>query len=221
MSSRVYLIRHAETARPNVFHGQESDIDLGAKGYAQAEAAAPIIAGYRPDVLVSSNMLRARRTAEPIARLTGLPHLIEPDMHERRVGPLSGTPTAGSWRAWPETLSRWISGETNYTTEGAESFDELTNRLIPIWTRITGEFAGKSIAIIAHGIVIRVILLNILEGYNVADWPKLGSIRNVSVSEVTGSGRQWRAVRMGEVPEEVRRLDETFEIRSPEIPHST
>lgn len=115
-------------------------------------------------------------------------------------------------------MSKWINGETQYTTEGAESFDDLTKRLMPVWTRITGEFAGKSIVIIAHGIVIRVILLNILEGYNVADWPKLGSVRNVSVSEVTGTGKLWRATRIGEVPEEVKRLDETSEKRPPEIP---
>lgn len=208
MSTRVYLIRHAETAHPHVFHGQESDIDLGKRGYAQANAAAPVIAGFKPDVLISSNMLRARMTAEPIAKLTGLPHFIEPELHERRVGVLSGTPTGESWRAWPDTFERWMNGDTKYTTEGAESFDDLTQRLMPVWTRLTGEFAKKTIVIIAHGIVIRVILLNILEGYNVADWPKLGSIRNVSVSEVTESGGQWRAARIGEVPEEVRRVNE-------------
>ena len=38
--TRVYLLRHAETAQPDVFHGYESNVDLGPRGVRQAEALA-------------------------------------------------------------------------------------------------------------------------------------------------------------------------------------
>src|SRR5436305_713376 len=89
MPTRVYLIRHAETARPGVFHAYESDVDLGARGYRQAAALAPVVAGLRPDVLISSNMLRARRPAEALTRATALPIRIEP----RQAAPDPPAPT--------------------------------------------------------------------------------------------------------------------------------
>jgi probable phosphoglycerate mutase len=215
MPTRVYLMRHAETAEPGVFHGYESNVDLGARGYRQAEAVAPVIASYKPDVLVSSNMLRARRTAEAIARVCHLPIRIEPQLHERKVGNMQGTPIQGEFGVWPDTLARWMNGETSYAPAGMESFDQIRERVLPVWDRVTLENQGRSIVIVAHGIVCRVILLSVLEGYNAADWEKLGRITNVSISELTGCGRSWQAVRIGYVPDEVRKVNEPEEVRTP------
>jgi probable phosphoglycerate mutase len=209
MPTRVYLIRHAETARPGVFHGFESDTDLGARGYRQAAALGPVVAAMKPEVLVSSNMLRARKTAEAIAHATDLPVEIEPLLHERKVGDMQGTPIQGEFGVWPDTLAKWVAGETGYAPPGMESFDQIRDRVLPVWDRITGEHWGKTVAVVAHGIVIRVILLSVVEGYNAADWPRLGRIANASISEVTRFGRAWRAVRIGYVPDEVRNADES------------
>jgi probable phosphoglycerate mutase len=209
-------MRHAETAVPGVFHGFESNVDLGARGYRQAEAVAPVIAAIKPDLLVSSNMLRARRTAEAIARSCQLSIRIEPDLHERKVGNMQGTPIQNEFGVWPETLARWVAGETDYAPAGMESFDQIRNRVVPVWNRVTLENKGKSIVIVAHGIVCRVILLSILEGYNAADWQRLGRIANVSISEVIENGRTWRAERIGHVPDEVRKVNEAEEVRTPD-----
>jgi probable phosphoglycerate mutase len=201
------LIRHAETARPNVFHGFESDIDLGPHGYAQAAALGPVVAALKPDVLVSSNMLRARKTVEEIARATGLPVQIEPMLHERKVGDMQGTPIQGEFGVWPDTLARWVAGETWYAPPGMESFDQMRERVLPVWDRVTLENQGKMLAIVAHGIVIRVLLLSVLKGYNAADWLRLGRIANASISEVARSGYGWQAMRIGYVADEVRRIN--------------
>src|SRR5436309_841155 len=88
MPTRVYLLRHAETANPAVFHGAESDVGLSERGHRQAEAIARYFAALGPDVVVSSAMRRARDTAQPIAAACGLPLIVEPELHERRVGVL-------------------------------------------------------------------------------------------------------------------------------------
>jgi hypothetical protein len=49
--TRVLLLRHAETAAPDRFHGAESDIPLGENGRRQAEAAAQGLSQAKPDVL--------------------------------------------------------------------------------------------------------------------------------------------------------------------------
>src|SRR5262245_45515654 len=120
MPTRVLLLRHAESAAPDVFHGAESDVGLSPRGRRQAEAVAPVLAARRPAALVSSAMRRALDTAAPAARACGLAVRVEPALHERRVGGLSGTPTNGDG-VWPQTLRRWLAGDTGYAPPGAES----------------------------------------------------------------------------------------------------
>lgn len=206
MPTRVWLMRHGETAQPNVFHGFESDVDLSERGYRQAAALAPVVATHRPDFVFSSNMLRARKTAEPIAQACGLPLRIEPLLHERRVGSLVGQPAQPELGIWPDTLKRWIDGDTAYSPEGAESFDDLQQRLLPVWERLTTDYQGGSLVIVCHGIVCRVLLLSLLTGYTVADWVRLGRITNASISELVGDGSHWRSTRIADVPPEVREI---------------
>src|SRR5262245_45757038 len=134
---RVFLLRHAESADPTIFHGAESDVGLSARGQQQAEAVARYLATLAPRRLASSAMLRARATAAPIAQACGLELEIEPALHERRVGTLAGTPTQGSDGVWPDTLARWVAGETGYAPPGAESYDAIRARVLPAWERLT------------------------------------------------------------------------------------
>lgn len=124
MPTRVFLLRHAESADPTVFHGFESDTDLSAKGLRQAELLARVLAPKKPDVVASSGMLRARRTATPLAQALGLELHIVPELHERKVGILSGKPWSSD-QVWPVTLEHWMRGETSHAHEGAESFDTM------------------------------------------------------------------------------------------------
>jgi broad specificity phosphatase PhoE len=197
------LLRHAESADPLVFHGAESDVGLSERGRRQAEAVAPVLAAFAPTAVVSSAMRRARDTAGPIARACALPLRVEAALHERRVGALRGTPTGPGEGVWPQTLRRWLAGDTDFAPPGAESFDALRARVLPLWERLTQELAGQTVVIVAHGIVCKVLLLSVLPGYAITDWHRLGPIRNVGISELLGEDGSWEAVCLNEVPPEV------------------
>ena len=201
-SMHVLLLRHAESADPTVFHGAESDVGLSERGRQQAEAVAPAIAAYAPTRVVSSAMHRALDTATPIAGACGLSVRVEPELHERRVGALSGTPTAGTDGVWPDTLARWVAGDTGYAPPGAESFDAIRDRVLLVWERLTTQYDGQTIVVVAHGVVIKVLLLSLLPGYTVADWHRLGSIKNVAMNELRRDEQVWHAVRLNEVRHE-------------------
>ena len=203
MPTHIYLLRHAETAKPTVFHGAESDIGLSEKGYRQAEIIADVLAPKQPDVVISSGMIRAMNTALPLARRCGLTLQTEPNLHERKVADLSGLPFDGHGGVWPETMRRWMAGEPSYAHPGAESFDDLCARLLPIWHRLVHEHAGKTLVVIAHGIVCKVLLLNLLTGWSVADWERLGPIHNAAVTELLYENDGWRALRLNERPAEL------------------
>jgi broad specificity phosphatase PhoE len=208
MPTRVLLLRHAETADPLIFHGAESDVGLSERGRCQAEAIAAVLAAQSPDAVVSSAMRRARETALPIARACGVPLRIEAELHERRVGALSGTPTQRREGVWPDTLRRWLAGDTAFAPPGAESFEDIRRRVLPVWQRVTAECEGQSLVLVAHGIVCRVLLLSLqtLPGWSIADWHLMGPVPNVGISELVREGQQWRVLRMNELPEEVASL---------------
>jgi broad specificity phosphatase PhoE len=201
--TRVLLSRHAETAAPHLFHGAESDIGLSERGLRQAHAIAPILATERPFAVVSSAMRRAVLTAEPIAVACGVSLRQEPDLHERRVGGLSGQPFTKTDGIWRDTLNRWMSGETHYAPDGAESFDDIRRRVWPVWHRLADDYAGQTYVVIAHGAVIKVLLLSIGIGYGPEDWHAFHS-PNLGINELIHDANGWRVERLQEVPSAVR-----------------
>ncbi|MBY0232077.1 MAG: histidine phosphatase family protein [Gemmataceae bacterium] len=196
--TRLLLLRHAESADPSVFHGAESDIGLSPRGRAQAERVAAWLAGQGVEALACSAMLRARDTAAPIARLCGLVPEIEPDLHERRVGVMGGTPTGRREGPWMDTVRAWMAGDTSATFGGAESFDEMRDRVVPVLERIAARHAGKTVAVVAHGAIIKTVLLSLLPGRSAAEWLAFGPIHNTAVSELVREEAGWRAVRLNE-----------------------
>ena len=203
---RIYLTRHAETSDPRVFHGADSDIGLSELGERQAEAAAAFYSPLGLTAVVSSAMLRARRTAAPIAAACGVPHTIEPELYERRIGPLSGQSFDGPNGVWPDTVRAWEAGEIDYTTPGAESFRELHARLIPPFERVAAGHPSGRVLVVAHGIVCKVLLLTLLEGFGPAGWTRLGRVPNLAFSELVPTPGGWHAARLLELPEPVARL---------------
>ncbi len=196
----VWLARHAETADPTRFHGAESDVGLGEHGKRQSLAAAEWFAGLRPTVVVSSAMVRAYDTAAAIAAVCGVPHHVEPHLHERRVGPLSGKSRAEADPIWDETIRRWLAGDTAYAYPGMESFDELQARTVPAFERVVKSFPGGRVLIVCHGVVCKVLLVSLLDGKGPADWVNIGRVPNLAVSQLVPCGPKWRAERLLEVP---------------------
>lgn len=205
---RVWLTRHAETAVPTVFHGFESDIGLSELGSRQAIAAAEWFREQGPTLVVSSGMKRAIDTATPIAATCSVRHHIEPGLHERKVGALGGTSFTAAQGPWAETIREWTSGNTAYTTPGAESFDEVQSRVVAAWDRVIAAHPGERIAIVAHGVVCKVLLLTLLEGWEPRGWSNLGRVANLSVTELYPAGAKWTTPQRLVVPPQVAALSD-------------
>jgi probable phosphoglycerate mutase len=205
--NRIWLVRHAITTAPNVLNGAESNVPLSVLGHHQANALGEWFKGFAPQVVYSSTMTRAIQTAQPIAALCGIPHHIAEDLHERRIGALSGQEFSLNVGPWADTLNAWAEGNTAYTTPGAESYDDLVARLLPAWNRVMQQAAGKRIVIVVHGIVVKVLLLTLLANHGPKKWPTLGRVQNVSVTELLQAGTEVRANSLLYVPDCVLNLN--------------
>ena len=185
--TRVLLLRHAVTAAPDHFHGAESDVGLGPRGVEQARRVAARIALERPDAVYSSGMRRASETARAIAGACGLPALDWPGLHERRMGPMSGMPRAEGWPVYEETKAHWIAGRLDFTHDGGESFAAMTDRATSAFRALLDREPGRTVVLVAHGVINRVLLASMVDGHTHADFDRI-SIDFVAVHDLRWDG---------------------------------
>jgi broad specificity phosphatase PhoE len=149
----IVLIRHGETDLNAARVLQWPDTPLGERGRAQARALGVRFATAepRPVLLASSDMARARQTAEAIAAATGLPVLESPLLAERNFGDLRGRDYDGL--GWDP-----ISDER--APPGGESMAVFRARVAEAlaWLRSVRREAGGDVLAVTHGLVIRVAL---------------------------------------------------------------
>lgn len=189
--TRVLLLRHAETAAPHLFHGAESDVGLSPRGVEQARRVASRIAAERPDAVYSSGMLRAAETARAIAEACGLPSLVWPGLHEREMGPMSGMPRERGWSAYEESKAHWVAGRLDRTHAGGESFAAIRARAVAAFRALLDREAGRTVAVVAHGVLNRVLLASMLDGHSHADFDRI-SIDFVAVHDLRWDGATLR-----------------------------
>ena len=142
-------------------------------------------------------MRRAVETAEAIARASGLAPRIEPDLHERKIGPLSGKTRDEAILTYGEAKSRWMAGEIDYTHEGGESYAQIRDRVVPVLRRVAEGSRGKTVVVVAHGVVIRVLLASLLDDHGPSAFERF-AIDNVGINDLRWDGARWSAVALND-----------------------
>ncbi|MEV0715379.1 histidine phosphatase family protein [Asanoa sp. NPDC050611] len=158
MRVRVVLVRHGES-RWNVeerYQGQ-ADSGLTARGHEQAETAAAVLAARfgAADLVLSSDLPRARDTAEAYAGPAGLPVREDPRLREIDVGAWNGRTFAEVATAYPVQLAAFERGE-DVRRGGGETFAELRERVWTALTEAAEEVGAGTLLAFAHGGPIRV-----------------------------------------------------------------
>ena len=196
--TRLLLIRHAETSTPDVFHGAESDIGLSAWGGHQAIRLGESLKDQGAHALYCSAMQRAVATAGPIGVACRLDPCIVPQLHERKIGPLSGLSRETGWEIYAESKRRWTSGDLEFTHPGGESFADIRRRVLPVFEELRARHCGETLIVVAHGVVIRVVLLSLLEGLEPADFDRI-AIDFASINDLRWDGTRWKAHALNQV----------------------
>lgn len=198
LETRLLLIRHAETAAPQFFHGAESDIGLSPWGRRQAHLLAEHLSSQGASALYCSAMERAVATALPISAACGFPTIVVPELHERKIGPLSGLSREDGWDVYAESKQHWLAGNLEFTHEGGESFADIRRRVLPVIESLRDRHQGQTFIVVVHGIVIRVLLLSLLDGMRPADFDRI-AIDFASINDLRHDGRRWNAVTLNQV----------------------
>lgn len=152
MITRLCIVRHGETAW-NAEHRVQGQLDvpLNAIGQAQALAAAKVLAREKFDAIYSSDLSRARQTAQPTASLLSMKILLEKDLRERHYGIFERLTYAEVKLRYPEDYARFEAREPDYAFRTGESLKDFSARSINIISSIAQRHKGQCIAVFTHG----------------------------------------------------------------------
>ena len=195
-AAQLVVLRHGRTAwnASGRFQGQ-ADIPLDTRGLAQAERAADVLAELAPAEIVASDLSRARQTAEPLARLTGLAVRTDPRLREINVGTWEGlTNDEALGRLDPAEAARYLAGEDVRRSPTGETVAEVAARASEALAEIGSRAApGSTVVVVMHGLAGKVGVCQLV-GLPNDTWRALGSLHNcgwISV-ERHRSGDYWR-----------------------------
>ena len=151
----VLWIRHGEAeSNRDARFGGHSPAALTELGRRQAASTARAVARFEPTVLVSSDLVRARQTAEPIAETCQLELVLEPGLRERSLGILDGLSFTEVESQHPELWKRLRSRDPDAIPEGGESHLAVYARVSATIDRLVAAHPGGRIAMVSHGLAL-------------------------------------------------------------------
>jgi probable phosphoglycerate mutase len=157
------MVRHGQTdaSRENRFSGS-SDPPLTEVGEAMAEAFAQAYASMKWDAIYTSPMLRARQTAEPLSRLTGVQAIVEDGLKEIDYGEWEGLRQADVKQRWPEAFEHWADDVASRGTPGGETAFHVAARAMRVVEAIRYRHGEGNVLIVSHKATLRVITCALL-----------------------------------------------------------
>ena len=182
------LIRHGETAwnRELRFQGQ-LDVPLNDMGLQQAQRLKTRITqalsvwqtqGRVPSRLISSDLVRAQQTAQPIAEALGQTCMLHPGLREQCFGVFEGLRGSDIRAQYPEAWQKWLAFDADEAMEGAESTRVFHARVMATLQDLAKQYAGEHLVVVTHGGVLDMVWRHAqalsLSGPRVCDIPNAG-----------------------------------------------
>jgi broad specificity phosphatase PhoE len=152
----LLLARHGQSDWNDEHRWQgHADRPLTPKGRAQARALAERLVHIDLTAVYSSDLRRARETAEAVAERQGVQVQAIADLREVDVGSWSGLTRAEAEERFPEGYRRWLNGGTGW--EDGETYAAMSRRVLAAVRRIATTHEGERVLIVSHGGPIRAI----------------------------------------------------------------
>jgi probable phosphoglycerate mutase len=146
------LLRHGETLWniENRVQGH-GDSPLTSNGQKQVNALGRRLQAVNFDMLISSDLGRARHTAEIIANYIKLPVQEDERLRERNFGIFEGLTLADIIQNYPEAYAKWRTDDPDVVISEGESRRQHFNRNISFLEEYIQQHPGKTLALVIHG----------------------------------------------------------------------
>ena len=187
----ILLVRHGEVDNPRrVLYGRSPYFKLSARGREQAECVAAFLADRPVTAIYSSPLLRARQTADAIAR-----------RHPRATRHVSALlhEVRSAWQGM--VLADFAPGFSTYTDRRAaddESMEEIRERMARFLARARRRHPGQTVVAVSHGDPITILRVALsgrplsLPAIRGADYADLCSVTEVTFEPDDSDGARPR-----------------------------
>jgi probable phosphoglycerate mutase len=158
-SLTTVLVRHgASPLSPQKRFSGRGDVPLSAEGREQAARVAARLADRGGiDLVVTSPLRRAVRTAEAVAAAVGAEMVVDRDLVETDFGQWEGYTFAEVREQWPAELDAWLASP-DVAPPGGESFTATAERVAGALARLRSAHLGKTLAVVSHVTPIKTLL---------------------------------------------------------------
>lgn len=173
---RIYFVRHGETEANKERLMQGHDQPLSEVGMVQADKVAQRAKNLDFEKVISSDMLRAKQTADAIVKLSE--HTVETstlfrekEIPSRFIGLSKENPEVKEYQEQQNARR----ADIDWRFEDAENFDDLLNRAKEAMDFLERTDA-ESLLVVTHGTFLKVLILTLLtrEKIDASLWEKIG-----------------------------------------------
>lgn len=183
---RLYLIRHGQTDW-NLAHRIQGkkDVPLNETGRQQAKLLAEGMKNRPVEKVFTSQMLRARETAEILADSQHVPLYLVKGLEEIHYGEWEGLTWEEIEKKFPEEYEKRQENLADHRPPGGENQMDVVERAVRATNAIRQDLSSShatSAAVVSHGMTICCILFWLLR--NSSDLDDGCSINNASVTTV-------------------------------------
>jgi len=162
----LYLIRHGATdanlRRPYILQGSGINLPLNETGQEQAALVGTFLSGLPIQHVYSSPLIRAKQTAEAIARHHQLGVAAVEDLQECNVGRWEGMDWGSISQQHPEEYKAFMENPSLMPYLGGESYADVQKRATPAINQLLKQHSGETVVIVAHNVVNRAYISGIL-----------------------------------------------------------
>ncbi len=186
IKKRIITIQHTQSIHhTNGMVGSWTDWELNDLGKAQAEAigkklSSELLSGEFDSqnmTIISSDLLRTRQTAAPLAKYMGLEVKLNPLLREENLGE-----AVGKSGQWANENRRSVTTFDDRPYEGAESRREFWNRIKTAQEQIL-ERPERLIVVVSHGVALS-LWQDIWQGSEICPFEYKGMAGGVSFFDI-------------------------------------
>ena len=163
MTTRVFLVRHGETAlsAEDRFAGS-TNVPLGPNGRVQAEKLATRLGRCSVSAIYASPLQRTMDTARIIAEKIALDVTARDGLREIDHGHWEGMRRTEVEAQFPDEFSCWSEDPYIFAPRGGETGVQVVARALPVVREIVIAHPGESVLVVSHKATIRLIIASLL-----------------------------------------------------------
>lgn len=153
------VLRHARTEWNDDHRIQgQTDIPLSLEGREQTKRWIKHLSLFTYHRVISSNLTRAKETADILNRSIIAPQEIDERFREQNWGEWEGVRVKDLDRRFPEALQEQIARGWEFRPPGGESRNQVLARALSALSDTARKYPGERILVVSHGGVIKSLL---------------------------------------------------------------